>query len=309
MHTYTISDAQTEFLASKRDARAGQTVQWYTGRLSRFCDWLGPDTALAAISEEDLRRYRDRLQSQKLRWEDHPSRPTMNSGLSAQTVHGHLRALRALFHWCVDTEKLAINPFTRFKLPSLGSSTPDAISKRDFQALLKAAKERPRDLAVLLFLGHTGCRVGGLVGLKLADLDIDGRKAWLTEKGDKSRNVFFGQQCADALEDWLKVRPRGGAHVFAAERGSKPLTTSGVHQLIGRLARLAGVTGRCGPHMFRHAAARGWLEAGADLSTVSQLLGHEDIVVTHRFYARWAQSALQRQHDRYNWLETDDFLR
>ena len=67
-----------------------------------------------------------------------------------------------------------------------------------------------------------------------------------------------------------------------------------------RLAGKAGIKGRFNPHSLRHAFARRVLQQGADLATVSQLMGHSSVEVTVRFYARWADDELGELHDRYS---------
>jgi integrase len=75
------------------------------------------------------------------------------------------------------------------------------------------------------------------------------------------------------------------------------LSVSGVYRLLESLAKKGKVEGRFNPHAFRHGLARRLLKHQADMGTVSQLLGHEDIETTHLFYARWRPDELT---DRYN---------
>jgi integrase/recombinase XerD len=64
----------------------------------------------------------------------------------------------------------------------------------------------------------------------------------------------------------------------------------------------AQITGRHNPHAFRHGFARGALQNGADISTVAQLLGHSDVSITVRFYARWSDEELKAKHAAVSWL-------
>ena len=74
--------------------------------------------------------------------------------------------------------------------------------------------------------------------------------------------------------------------------------------MLKRLAKRAGVNGRFNPHAFRHGWARGALKNGADLGTVSQILGHSSIQVTAEFYARWADEELAQRHQKFSWLNS-----
>ena len=193
-------------------------------------------------------------------------------------------------------------------MPALPDEPPKALSHDEMRRILQAAQKHPRDYALVLFLADTGCRVGGLCSLCLRDLDIERRRAVVREKGKggkrKARMVFFTGITAQALKEWLEVRcPEPGVeHVFVGLRGrssGKPLTRSGVYQILKRIARSTGVN-RFNPHAFRHAFARDLLQNGADLSTVSQLMGHRDVQVTARFYARWSDEELASSHERFS---------
>ncbi len=70
--------------------------------------------------------------------------------------------------------------------------------------------------------------------------------------------------------------------------------------MLERTAQRAQLRGRFNPHAFRHAFARDMLDNGADLATVSQLLGHRSIETTARFYARWSDEELHRKHQRFS---------
>jgi site-specific recombinase XerD len=151
--------------------------------------------------------------------------------------------------------------------------------------------------ALLLFLADTGCRVGGLVGLCLADVDLGGRSALVTEKGGKSRYVFFGEQTRAALGAWFSVRPAGMDRVFVGQRG--PLTVFGVNQILSKLKRRAGVSGHVNPHAFRHGFAKRYLVNGGDLASLADLMGHTDVGVTKASYAVFLTDELQRKHDQH----------
>jgi site-specific recombinase XerD len=154
---------------------------------------------------------------------------------------------------------------------------------------------------VLLFLADTGCRVGGLVGLHLGDLDLGDRSALVTEKGGKSRYVFFLDPTRAALAAWLAVRPQGSDYVFVGQRG--PLTVFGVNQLLTRLKHAAGVTGPVNPHAFRHGFAKRYLANGGDLASLSDLMGHTDVGVTKGSYAIFLTEELRRKHDQHVTLD------
>ena len=71
------------------------------------------------------------------------------------------------------------------------------------------------------------------------------------------------------------------------------MTGSTVIQMLRRMGKRAGVSGRVNPHAFRHAFAREFMLNGGDIGTVSQILGHTQIAVTKQFYAVFSTEELK----------------
>ncbi len=173
---------------------------------------------------------------------------------------------------------------------------PKAVADEDLEKLLGAARCSKRDYALLLFLADTGCRVGGLSDFRLTHLKLSERQAVLTEKGMNTRPVFFGRRTAAALQAWLAERESKTDFVFVTGKGER-MTSWGIRQILKRLKRRAGITGRANPHAFRHRYARAYIKNGGDLATLSDLMGHTDVLVTKRAYAIFLTTELQRKHD------------
>lgn len=301
-----LSEALREFDLALVGSAADSTRTWYRRRLGALVEFLG-DPDVAAVSAADLRRWKASLVERDRRWSEHPSRPEVAGGFSPWTLHGYVRAARRFFGWLAREGYVKRNPAGGLELPPLPDEPPKAIGRADLAKMLEAARASgARDYALVRFLADTGCRVGGLVGLTLGELSLERRRALVWEKGRggkrKARTVFFGEETAEALQAWLTERPDGTGYVFVGKRGK--LSEGGVYQILRRLAALAGVEGRFNPHSFRHGWARAALEEGADLGTVSQILGHSGIAVTHQFYARWADEELAARHERFSWLNS-----
>ncbi len=201
---------------------------------------------------------------------------------------------------------LTKSPAARLELPRLPQNeSPKAITESDLQLILEAAKaSSARDYAVVRILADTACRVGGLVGLQLNDLEMElhPARATVKEKGDKTRTIFFKPATVNAVRTYLADRKRCSSNqVFIGHRG--PLTESGIYSLLKRLARRSGVEGRFNPHSFRHAWARGAILKGADIAVVSDLLGHSDIQVTKRFYGRLNDEDRAKFHQQFSWVD------
>jgi integrase/recombinase XerC len=151
---------------------------------------------------------------------------------------------------------------------------------------------------VVVVLLNTGLRASELCGLKLSDLELSERRGRLhvRGKGDKARTVPLNAGVREALREWLSVRPAAADdRLFIGRRG--PLTPSGVWRIVTKLARRAGLED-VHPHALRHTFATRLLrEAGADLVTVAELLGHESVNTTAR-YTRPSEKDLQAALER-----------
>lgn len=287
------------------------TRKLYSYSMRSLLDDLG-DMKLKAISPDDLQRWRNRLDKAR-------SASTRNRGkkLSDYTKHKMVRQVKHFFNWCVKRGWLERSPAALLEFPKLPQGEPPkAISDEDLERLLAVAlrEKLPREYALLRLLAETGCRLGGLLGLRLGDINLERRRAWVREKGKKTRQVSFGQQTKISLQVWLIERPcylKGGSKrnkncqrnddkLFLGRQGN--LTESGVYRMLQKLALKAGVEGRYNPHSFRHGLARRLLEHDADIGTVSRILGHSDISTTHEFYACWTQEELMQRHRRYGGL-------
>jgi integrase/recombinase XerC len=188
---------------------------------------------------------------------------------------------------------------------------PDLLSESQAAALVEAAGHAGesalsallvlRDRALLELLYAAGVRAAELCDLRLADLRLEAREAFVRGKGGKERRVLFGDPAAQALERYLTacrpklLRERRHDHVFVNWQGG-PLTPRGVGMIVARRAREAGLETGQHPHALRHSFATHLLNGGADLRTVQELLGHASLATTQRYL----QVADPRLRDVYN---------
>jgi len=302
-----LQQAIQKFIEDQTGLVASTTMEWHI----KYLKPLSPlaDKSVRRITTDDLRCIWNELATREERWSNHPSgRAPAEGGLSPFTLANYVRCWRGFFRWCVEEGFAKQNPAERLPMPALPDQPPKALSPENLGRLLQAAKDSPRDYAIVCFLADTGCRVGGLVKLNLDDVSLCKGRATVTEKGrggGKTRTVYLKPRTRQAMRDYFVVRPEGDSNrVFLGTKG--PLTTGGVYCVIKRLAQGTKICGKWNPHAFRHGFARGAIENGADLSEVAQLLGHDDVSVTAKFYARWDDDELKVKHNEVSWLPDDD---
>ncbi len=300
----TVQDAIAKFLSDGTGILASTAIEWYAKKM-RPLYRIG-DKSLDQVTGDDLIELSKGQARRCVRYTDAPQKPVQSGGLSVYTLFGMVIAWRRFFNWAVKSGLLETSPAAQFRKPPLPEESPKAILRKDMLKLMKATaktKNPKRDYAIVRFLADTGCRVGGLVELQVGDLDLATGSATVRETGRgrkrKARTVYMNRETIRAVREYLKERGTDPGPVFLRQDGQ--LLESGIYQILKRLAKKKSVEIH-NPHAFRHGFARGLLENGAGLATVSDLMGHEDIYVTDRFYARWNDQELKRRHAKFSWV-------
>jgi integrase/recombinase XerC len=216
-------------------------------------------------------------------------------GLKKSSAGRHLSALRTFFAWLKREGKVSLNPARAIATPKADTALPRTLSV-DEAALVVEARTgddafATRDRALLELLYATGLRVGELVALDLADVDLSSRQLRTLGKGRKERIVPFGERAKTALRAYLAVRgtlgPKSarrteGEAVFLNATGTR-LTDRSVRRILDRALREAAVARHVSPHALRHSFATHLLQAGADLRAIQELLGHASLATTQKY--------------------------
>lgn len=292
-----LKDAALEFCASLDGTLSPRTVESYQYDLRVLLELLGEERPVSGITRADARRLRREL---------------AESDYKAASRNHVLAAGVRLFNWLIAENEVEANPMLGLARFREDDNDAGPLAYSDFLAMLDQANRRPhlRDVAILLFLYGTGCRTAGLRGLTLSDLDLANSRAWVREKG-KERWIFLDDAVVTALYAYLEhERPDTDESAVFLSNRNRPLAEKTLYQIVRKYALAAGVKSHWNPHAFRHGFAVNYLTNGGDLSSLSNILGHSDIAITHRYYARWSTSTLQAQHMRYSPLRdlTPNFL-
>lgn len=255
---------------------------WYT--LKQMIEFIGPARPLRKVNAVLLLEY-----GQHLRKREH----------AAATMNKHVKTLRTFFNWCVKigwvdspSPASALKYMRQSKVVAREKAMPEGV----YQTLLDFSKWIPRAYALVLFLGDTGCRIGGAANLRWIDVDLEGRQAIVTEKGEKQRPVFYGEECANALAAWRDAQPRGDG--FAFSRDGTAVTSAALGQFFERLGQRAGLKRNWGPHSLRHRKGYQFSDARVSPELARQALGHENVIttLTHYYPADWDR--VQKEMDR-----------
>jgi integrase/recombinase XerD len=229
-------------------------------------------------------------------------------GAAAATIKLHAVALRILFRFLVQRKILERDPTEFLGVPKVERYLPETLSAEEVAKLIRAAGGKTpleiRDRAIVELLYASGLRVSELCHARLENLDLEQGFIRVIGKGNKQRLVPVGSGARAALERYLSAaRPelvgkKTGGEVFLSVRGRK-LTNQRIWQLLGDLARRAGLEQEVHPHMLRHSFATHLLQGGADLRIIQEMLGHADISTT-QIYTHVDTRGLQGAHRRFH---------
>jgi integrase/recombinase XerD len=231
-------------------------------------------------------------------------------GLSPKSVYLTISALRALFHWLMESaKKPRENWGERLELPKRGLILPKTLSFDEVNRLLgsvsaSATKWPHRDRAILEVFYSSGLRLAELTSLRLENMDFESGILNVVGKGDKQRVVPLGRKAQESLARYLDterpklVKPRTRSEVFLSQRGSG-FDTSTLWVLFKKYAKRAGIQKNLTPHMLRHSFATHLLWNGADLRFIQQMLGHSSIATT-QVYTHVHTPRLKEIHKKFH---------
>jgi integrase/recombinase XerC len=158
-----------------------------------------------------------------------------------------------------------------------------------------------RDVAVLETIYSCGLRISELCGLQAGDIDLGECLLRVRGKGRKERLIPIGQKALEAIRNYwalLPQPPAGSAPVFFAGSGkARPVSARDLQLRLKKYLAVAGLDPHLTPHKLRHSFATHLLDAGADLRSVQELLGHAHLVTT-QVYTHMTTERLKRAYDR-----------
>jgi integrase/recombinase XerC len=219
-----------------------------------------------------------------------------------------LSALRSLYKYLARRDG-ARDPTVGIRAPRRRARLPAFLYPEEIRDLVQApAKDTPpglRDRALLEMLYATGMRASEIVGLNLGQVIGGARELRIRGKGGRERLVLFGSPAAEALRSYLELgrpalsgdrqAPDGGA-LFINRNGTR-LSARGLQRVVHKYVMLTSARRGISPHALRHTFATHMLEAGADLRTVQELLGHARLSTT-QIYTHVTRSRLKEIYDR-----------
>ena len=285
-----------QYLEGEKNA-SEHTISNYLVDIRQFCEIVWGEDAKPPYKWKEADRFAARkflVFFQKLE-------------LSPATTGRKLSALRSYYKFLLREEYVEQNPFSGLNLPKKGNYLPQILSVAEVGKLLDAPARLTeqqqstnpkqqlwrdymvaRDSAILELLYSTGMRINELVKLPEESIDLLSGVARVRGKGKKERLCPLGSPATRAMIKNLELRENiwilegkrdARSPVFLNKNGG-PISARSIERMMKKYVLFCGLNAELTPHSLRHSFATHLLDAGADLRSVQELLGHASLSTT-----------------------------
>lgn len=295
----SVARFETYLLAEKNASE--NTREGYMTDIAQFVAFMWqaskPVYPWRSVQDADARRFIAQLSKE---------------GARSTTVRRKLASLRTFFRHLQRNGEIIDNPFSMLRGPKKAKTVPRTLSVNDVDLFLsqpykdfraKAVDNFAylRDAAIFEFLYSTGCRISEAISVTWGMIGWRDGKVIVTGKGHKDRLVILGSKALAALSKlkacMVAQNPMlvdASADVFLSDRREK-ISSRFVERRMKKYLAEAGLPADLSPHKLRHSFATHLLDAGADLRSVQEMLGHASLSTT-QIYTHVSIGRLQDVH-------------
>jgi integrase/recombinase XerD len=227
-------------------------------------------------------------------------------GISPATINRSISSLKGYIRYLHSQEKISSDPIPGIQTPRIQRYKPDCLTVSEissvYESIDTSVKGGKRDYCLVDLLYGAGLRISEAINLRLDQIQPREKLLLIEGKGNKHRMVPLGGKVFQSLASYLNTeRPLLSPNtdrVLVNLRG-RPLSRMGAWKIIQKVSLNADLKKSVSPHTFRHSFATHLIEAGADLRSVQELLGHSDISTT-QIYTHVDQQYLQEVHQSFH---------
>ena len=227
----------------------------------------------------------------------------LSGGVSKRSLARKLSTLRAFFGHLADSGEVAGNPAESIRTPRFKRNLPEFLDLEQAKQMVEAPgvdfkRLSARDAAILELMYSSGMRVSELVSLDVDEIDLNSGVVRIIGKGSKERLVPVGSYAANAVRRYIHSRKaKRGEQALIVNRFGTRITTRSIRRIVDKYARQLGLSGKISPHTLRHTFATHMLDAGCDLRTLQEMLGHSSLSTT-QVYTHVTTRRMQEVYDK-----------
>ncbi|MEI6055707.1 MAG: tyrosine recombinase XerC [Lentisphaerota bacterium] len=224
---------------------------------------------------------------------------------SKRSMNRKLSSMRSFYRFMARENVIVQNPFASVDSPKMSKALPKYLSVLEVERLFNAVQNywenalakgtvkseagaffsEKRDSAIVELIYSCGARINEALGLNLQDVDTLSSFAKLRGKGKKERLCPLGTPAVKAIREYLSIRKswtsdiKNNAPIFINQSGGR-LSARSFQRFFKNYLIVGGFDPSLTPHKLRHSFATHLLDAGADLRSVQELLGHANLSTT-----------------------------
>ncbi len=204
-----------------------------------------------------------------------------------KTISRHISTLRSFYKYLNNENILNKNPMILISNPKLDKKLPNFLYYDELLVLLNIPNKETtlglRDALILELLYSTGIRVSELINIKIKDINFNDKKILILGKGNKERYVLYGNTLMELLDLYLnnsRSKLNKDSEYLILNKNGDKITDRGIRLIIQNILKKGELDYHVSPHTLRHTFATHMLDNGADLKSVQELLGHENLSTT-----------------------------
>lgn len=284
-----MKDIEEYELFLKTEKKLGDnTIESYLLDLMSFLKWFNNDVRIT--TKEDILNYISFLRG----------------NLNEKSINRHISSLKSFYSYLADMNYISINPLEDISILKVKKTLPKYLSTEEVDKLLNIKLNTAfdyRNKAMLEVIYGTGLRVSELVKLEYSNIDFENSIIRVKGKGKKDRIVPLGEIASYYLKIYINdyrsklLNENNYDEIFLNNHG-KPITRQGFNFILENIRRETGIEKELTPHTLRHSFATHLLEGGADIRSIQEMLGHENISTTN-IYTTVVNKVLRENYDSY----------
>jgi len=227
----------------------------------------------------------------------------MRRGLSSSRIASVIFAMRSFLSYCKDFHQIPILDFDLARPPKRSRKevvylTSDEVKRFISTIDLNVWQEFRLRVLVEVLLG-TGMRIGEAISLNRNNIDWERKEAKISGKGNKERRVFFTDRSLYWIQRYLEQRKDNHEAIFVTKDPVNRLNRDDVWRFFDRHRRMARIEKKLTPHILRHTVATNLVFNGCPLVHVKEILGHERIDTTIKYYLGIDKEKAKEAHQHY----------
>lgn len=278
-----------DFLKYERNY-SENTILSYQKELLKYNNYLKKNKInYKTISKAEIRSYLKYLDDLKYK----------NS-----TISKNVSSIRSFYHYLQIKKELKINVWDRISNPKVKRQIPNFLATLELEKIFQKKEltnsYEIRNRLIIELLFASGLRVSELINLKLKDITKDEKSIRTIGKGAKERVVYYGEYAEEVLKRYLSharnelLKTKKSDYLLVGRNTTK-LTRNRINEILNEEMKKIELQHHISPHVLRHTFATQLLNNGADIRSVQELLGHQNLSTT-QIYTHITSEELRKSY-------------